>query len=132
MIDRAIMGVSVVVLLTILALALFLLVLPLFQRLGFDMLCQDWVRRMDAGGGLSSSQLAVFAAELASRGYAVDQLEATAAALFGGTLRLNVRVSRRERRIAPDMTMKEAVVSSSFTRSVICRKIATAAGDPLG
>ncbi len=130
MIDRAIMGISVAVVLTVLAVALLLLVLPLFQRLEFDLVCQAYVRRMDAGGGLASAQLSALAAELTGRGYSVEVLDASASAPFGGSLTLSVQVSRQQRQVAPDLTLKEGILSLSFTRTVICRRIITAAGEP--
>lgn len=130
MVDRAIISVAVTVLLVVLAVALLLLVLPLFQRLEFDLLCQDQVRRMDAAGGLNAVQTAEFAAILTGRGYTVERLEATVSAPFGQDLTLNVRATRRQHQVAADFTLKEVVVSLHFTRTVICRKIITAAGEP--
>lgn len=130
MIDRAILSTAVAILLMILAVALLLLVLPLFQRLAFDLICQDYVRRMDAGGGLTSGQLAALAAELAGQGYTVDRLEVSGSVPFGGDLILDVQVSKLQRRVSPALTMEDAIVCLRFTRTVICRKIVTAAGEP--
>ncbi len=129
MIDHAITGVAVAVFLTILAIALFLLVLPLFQRLSFDMLCQDYVRRMDAGGGLSGSQLNALGNELKQLGFTVTKLTAPPNALFGNDLTLTVQAVKAEKRVSPNLTTKILQVSYSFKRTVTCRKIITAAGE---
>ncbi len=129
MIVQAISSFAVTALLVVLALALLLLVLPLFERLSFDLLCQEYVQRMDAAGGLSSTKLSALANTLRQRGYTVNKISAPANAPFGGDLTLTIQATKPERRIQPDFSMKETKVTYNFSRTVICRKILTAAGE---
>ena len=130
MIDRVVITISLVALLTILAIALFLLSLPLFQRLEFDLICQEYLMRMDAGGGLTSIQAGQLRADLTARGYCIENLTASSSAPFGGDLTLSLVASRQHKRMGMDLTMKEVGVSLTYYRTVICRKIITDAGDP--
>lgn len=130
MIDRVVISITLVTLLTILTIAALLLVLPLFQRIEFDLACQSYLMRMDAGGGMSAARLEQMRAELTGMGYQVQKLEAPSSAPFGGDMTLSVQVARVDRRVGPDLAMKEVRVSLSFHRTIVCRKIMTDAGEP--
>jgi len=130
MIDRVIVSISLAVLLTILTVAAFLLIVPMFQRMEFDIACQSYLMRMEAGGGMTATQKSQLRQVLTEMGYQVNKLSASASAPYGGDLSLHVQAARTDRRIGPDLTMKEVVVSLSFYRTVVCRKIVTSAGDP--
>lgn len=130
MIDRAVISISLVTLLVIIAVAVILLIFPLFQRIEFDMICQNYLMRMDAGGGLTTTQTEQLRADLTAKGYRVDNLSASSSASFGADLTLAVQVSRRDKQIGVDLTMKEVSVLSTYHRTVVCRKIITDAGEP--
>lgn len=130
MIDRVVISISLVTLLTILTIAVLLLVFPLFQRIEFDLICQSYLMRMDAGGGMSASRLEQLRAELTGKGYQIQKLDAPASAPFGSDMTLSVQANRLDRRVGPDLTMKEVSVSLNYSRTIICRKIITDAGEP--
>ena len=129
MIVQAISSFAVTALLVVLTLALLLLVLPLFERLSFDLLCQEYVQKMDAAGGLSGTKLSDLASTLRERGFTVKKLTAPANAPFGGDLTLTIQATKPEHRIQPNLSMKAINVNYNFSRTVTCRKIETAAGE---
>ena len=130
MIDKVVISIWLTVLLTILTVAIFLLIIPLYHRIEFDHLCQDQLMRMEMAGGLSSAEANRFRQALQAAGYQVGRLAAPVSVSFGGDLTLLVEATRPGRRIGVDLTMKEVAVSFTFHRTVLCRKIITDAGDP--
>lgn len=132
MIDRVVISISLVTLLTIVTIAVFLMIVPLFQRMAFDLVCQSYLMRMESRGGMSSAQAEQMRSELTEMGYQVNSLTASASAPFGGDLTLYVQATRSDRRIGTDLAMKEVIVSLNYQRTVVCRKIITDAGDPSG
>lgn len=132
MIDKVVISIWLTAILTILTVAIFLLIIPLYHRIEFDSLCQEQLMRMEIAGGLSSAEATRFKQAIQAAGFQVDRLAAPVSAPFGSDLTLFVEATRPGRRIGVDLTIKEAVLSFTFHRTVLCRKIITDAGEPLG
>lgn len=132
MIDKFVVSIWLTALLTILTIAIFLMILPLYHRMEFDHLCQEQLMRMEMAGGLSTAEASRFRQALQEAGYQVGRLAAPVSAPYGDDLTLLVEANRPGRRIGTDLTMKEVSLSFTFHRTVLCRKIITDAGEPLG
>src|SRR5512135_3037345 len=99
MIDKLIVNIFAWILATMLAMQCLLSALPLFRRLEYDAICHKYVLMMDQTGGFTSAQADCIRAELAGRGFIVDQLSGTADAEFGDEMSLYVSVHYPSRRV---------------------------------
>ncbi len=130
MIDKVLVSVWLAMTLTILTMAVFLLIIPLYHQVEFEHLCQAQLMRMEMSGGMTVAQGNSFRQALTDSGFQVTRLSAPSSAAYGSDLTLLVEATRTSQQVGMDLTMKEVILSFTFHRTVLCRKIITAAGEP--
>jgi hypothetical protein len=125
MLDRTLVAVVSAVLLVALLAGMLDLLLPLFRRAEFDLLCRTALLRMDALGGLPQEERASLSASLEAAGFRDVSVTAGEGVPFGAPLLLEVRAALTVRRIGAGFREREEVKRLWFRKETVCRRIAT-------
>ena len=123
MIDKALVGVFIAVMLLVVGIQLMLTPIPLFRRIEFDAICHFYAQKMDHAGSLSQSDISQLEYDLAARGFTVVSLGGIWTAAFGDELSLSVQAACSAWKISGQMVLEEVQELFSYDAKLICRKM---------
>lgn len=130
MIDRLLVMVTSMILLTAISVQLFLMALPLFRRIEFDAVCHQYVLLMDQSGYLTGTDTANLVQALQDRHFVVTRVQAPQQAVYGAVMTLTVEAAFPCRRLSADLQMEEVNRCFVYETSLICRILKTVGAAP--
>ena len=121
MIDRLLVMVTGMVLLTAISVRLFLMTLPLFRSIEFDAVCHQYALLMDQSGCLTGTDAANLVQTLQDRHFIVTRVQAPQQAAYGTVMTLTVEANFSCRRLTADLRTEEVSRCFVYETSLICR-----------
>ena len=121
MIDRLLVMVIGMILMTAISVQLLLLSLPLFRRIEFDAVCHQYTLLMDQSGGLTGTAAANLVQTLQDRRFTVTVLQAPEQAAYGDTMTLTVQATFTDRRLTGALQLEEVISCFVYEARMVCR-----------
>ncbi|MDW7655568.1 MAG: hypothetical protein SCM11_00175 [Bacillota bacterium] len=121
MIDRLLVMVIGMVLMTAISVQLLLCCLPLFRRIEFDAVCHQYALLMDQSGGLTGTAAANLVQTLQDRHFTVTVVQAPEQAAYGDIMTMTVQATFTDMRLTMALQMEEVNACFVYEASMVCR-----------
>lgn len=121
MIDRLLVMVVGMILMTAISVQLLLFSLPLFRRIEFDAVCHQYTLLMDQCGGLTGTATANLVQTLQERRFTVTSVQAPGQAAYGDMMTLIVQATITDWRLTGTLQMEEVNTCFVYEASIVCR-----------
>ena len=130
MIDRLLVLVTGMVVVTAISVQLFLMALPLFRRIEFDAVCHQYALLMDQSGGLTGTDAENLVRALQDRHFSVTRIQAPQQAAYGTVMTLTVEATFPCRRLTAGLLTEEVNRCFVYEANLICRILKTYGAAP--
>jgi hypothetical protein len=120
-IDKLLISVLSIIILTAVFMQLLLCGLPFFSRIEFDAICHQYVQKMDQNGGLISDDADALCQQLMNRGFLDISISATDRADYGESMSLLVNATRPGYQMTPSLGMEDQSWLYRYEATLVCR-----------